>query len=337
MKKDLPWFRHYNSTHNEPRMQALLAEYGFEGYGRFWILYEKIAASPSASLDISSRIIKLTVARDLGLDVEKFEGFIEFLSAFDINLIGFNNCIITSDQIQEDYIQVCNKRQANKDSYQKSEKPIQTSEKPIQTSENIQSRVDQNSSDQSRVVQSSEQQTTTTDFINIDNFIEASKEAGFIIDRKAAGKVLAIENVRPSWFDNQFNFAKYAALRIKDDPRYANKPDQELKRLFLSSLTWEDYQQDFLKWRQEKHDEIERKTEQRRVEKARADKPTVCTNCETVLEHGVEWGSCPACSYRCYFDEKTTTYKFDPPIDFKSMYEQHRKDSNSTRVEEIDF
>ena len=44
MRDDLPYFSHDNNAQDHPKMQALIAEYGFEGYGRFWALHERIAA-----------------------------------------------------------------------------------------------------------------------------------------------------------------------------------------------------------------------------------------------------------------------------------------------------
>ena len=153
MKNNLPWFSHYNSTHNEPEMQALLAEYGFEGYGRFWVLCEKIAASPDVFLDISSRVIKLTVARTLGLSAEDFDGFIGFLSAPDIGLIKLENGIISSDQLQKDYKQVATKRKTERDNYNKNnpttESPIPSTETPFPTAENIHNTIHNNTGDKS--------------------------------------------------------------------------------------------------------------------------------------------------------------------------------------------
>jgi hypothetical protein len=122
-------------------MQALLAEHGFEGYGRYWILCEKIAASPNAILDISSRIIKLTIARTLGLTEENFDIFLRFLNAPDVNLIRFDNNVITVNQLQEDYHRVSKKREGDRDDYHSVNGS--STDLPISTPENIQIRSDQ--------------------------------------------------------------------------------------------------------------------------------------------------------------------------------------------------
>ena len=134
-------------------MQALLAEYGFEGYGRFWVLCEKIAASPNAFLDVSSRVIKLTIARTLGLSAEDFDSFIRFLSEPDIDLIKIDNGIISTDQLQEDFQRVIKKRKKDRDGYTyktpSSELPIPLAETPFPTAENIQSREEKSREDDS--------------------------------------------------------------------------------------------------------------------------------------------------------------------------------------------
>ena len=140
MKYDLPYFSHYSTTHNEPRIQALLAEYGLEGYARYWILCKIIASSPNVKLDIASRIIKLTVARALGLSTENFDSFIEFLNAPDIKLIRLENGSITTDQLQEDYQRVSKKRERDRNNYNSDNDPATVLSIP--SAENIQSRVE---------------------------------------------------------------------------------------------------------------------------------------------------------------------------------------------------
>jgi len=328
MKKDLPWFYHYNSTHNEPRMQALLAEYGFEGYGRFWILLEKIAASPEAILDLSSRVIKLTVMRDLEMNAEHFDSFIEFLSALDINLIRVENNIITSNQIQEYYCQVAKKRITNKTSYQNS-----LTDNQFQTSENTQSRVDQSSSDKS----SSSTETTTT-FLNI------CKSLGYSIGSGTAQEITS--GMDPAWLSGAFTYPEYIAEAILKN--YAEKPPEEKRKLFRTILAKEDRKKDFPDWRRAKEEasaaeekrlrqEAEGRAKQTKLNEARAGKPTTCTNCGEELEYKNERGYCPSCDYRCYFNEKTSEWTISPPVTFEALHESLGKRSNVIQNEEIDF
>ena len=117
MKNNLPFFSHYNSTHNEPRYQALIAEFGMAGYGRYWVLCEKIASSPGALLDLSSRVIRLTIVKALDFSSDEFDSFISFLGADDIGLVRIQGGMVTTDQIQEDYRRVTKKRLKDRDAY----------------------------------------------------------------------------------------------------------------------------------------------------------------------------------------------------------------------------
>ncbi|MDR1306029.1 MAG: DUF4373 domain-containing protein [Treponema sp.] len=175
MKDDLPWFSHDNDARNHPKMKALITQYGAAGYGWFWMLNEVIAESPGAALDISRRVNRLALARELGMTGEKLDEFIAFLSDPDIDLITLSGGILTTDRIRENHDRVAKKRQTDRKNYRKqnsdsgnadsdsgkfrqrkrnsdsgnriplSETPIPTTETPIPTVENIHSRVEKRS------------------------------------------------------------------------------------------------------------------------------------------------------------------------------------------------
>jgi hypothetical protein len=111
MKDNLPFFSHDNNARNHPKMKALIAEFGYEGYGRFWALNERIAESAGAFIDISRKVYKLDLAKELGLDGNGLDKFISFLSDPDIDLINFQNGIITTDRITELFSQTMEKRE----------------------------------------------------------------------------------------------------------------------------------------------------------------------------------------------------------------------------------
>ena len=156
------------------------------------------------------------------------------------------------------------------------------------------------------VVSAKQPQTTTTDFINIQNFLEASKKAGFSLDRKAAERILENEGFR-HWINGRLNFLKYTAQRIKSDPRYADKPDQEPKRLFISALSWEDFQDDYLEWRKETERKNAEEAERRRIEQARENVPKTCPKCGSEIKNK----ACAPCNGILVFDEKTLLYSLD--------------------------
>jgi hypothetical protein len=74
---------------------------GYEGYGRFWVLNERIAESSGAFIDISKKINKLDLAQELGLNGDGLDKFLAFLSDPEIDLINMKDNIITTDRISE--------------------------------------------------------------------------------------------------------------------------------------------------------------------------------------------------------------------------------------------
>jgi len=110
MKDNLPYFSHDNNARRHPKMKALIAEFGFEGYGRFWALNERIAESSNACIDISKKVNKLDLANELGLDGNGLDRFIAFLSDPEIDLINVQNNKITTDRTNEDYSKMVEKR-----------------------------------------------------------------------------------------------------------------------------------------------------------------------------------------------------------------------------------
>jgi hypothetical protein len=103
MKTDLPYFTHDNNASQHPKMKALITEYGFEGYGRFWILNEKIARNEGAYIDISRKLYKLDLANELRVDSEGLDKFLAFLSDPEVDLINIKDGKITTDRINELY------------------------------------------------------------------------------------------------------------------------------------------------------------------------------------------------------------------------------------------
>jgi len=344
MKYDLPYFSHYSTTHNEPKMQALLAEYGYEGYGRYWILCEKIAASPNAILDISSRVIKLTIARTLELSVEDFDDFIEFLNAPDIKLVSLENNIVTTDLLQENYLKVAKKRERNKTDYQKSltDFPIQTSETSIQTSENTQSKVEYSTVDQSKEDKSSSSKeiSTTTLFINL------CKDLGYAISSKKAQETINA-GIEPDWLSEP-SYPERIANKIQEE--YSDKPPEEKQKLFISLLTQADIITGFPEWRKTKEAGIKAQEErqqheaaarekQKELDAARVNRPKNC-KCGEKIEYKTEnMGICPACNFRYLFNETGTWEESDVgAMSLSELFQKHRIKNNRITVrEDIDF
>jgi len=113
MKYDLPYFSHDNNARNHPKMKALITEFGYEGYGRFWALNERIAESGSC-IDISRKVNKLDLAKELGFDGKGLDNFLKFLSDPEIDLINIKENKISTDRITELYINVMEYRETER-------------------------------------------------------------------------------------------------------------------------------------------------------------------------------------------------------------------------------
>jgi hypothetical protein len=111
MKDSLPYFSHDNDARRHPKMKALIAEYGYEGYGRFWALNERIAESSGAYIDISKKVNKLDLANELGMDGEHLDRFLTFLSDPEIDLITIADNKITTDRVAALFSQTMENRE----------------------------------------------------------------------------------------------------------------------------------------------------------------------------------------------------------------------------------
>ena len=114
MKDNLPYFSHDNNARNHPKMKALIAEFGFEGYGRFWVLNERIAESSGACIDISRKVNKLDLANELRLDGKGLDDFLNFLADPEIDLINITDGIITTDRINELFSKAMGNRESER-------------------------------------------------------------------------------------------------------------------------------------------------------------------------------------------------------------------------------
>jgi hypothetical protein len=116
MKDDLPYFSHDNDARNHPKMEALRARFGWQGYGQFWALNEMIAAAPGARLDISRKLNLEATAGKLGMTTDSFHAFLAFLADPEYDLVNLDEAgILTTDRTQEDYKRIEAGRQKRAD------------------------------------------------------------------------------------------------------------------------------------------------------------------------------------------------------------------------------
>lgn len=116
MKDNLEYFTHDADAFDHPKHQALIAVYGFEGYGRFWILNEFIGKAARCMLDISKKRNKATIANKLHMSLSEFDEFIEFLADDEeCGLIKIQDGIVWTERTQEDLERVMHTRKRQAD------------------------------------------------------------------------------------------------------------------------------------------------------------------------------------------------------------------------------
>jgi hypothetical protein len=84
MAKDAYYFSHdYNARH-DPKISALKADYGIEGYGRYWIIIEMLAEQDNYKLKLEGWGIR-AIATECQLTAEKMKEFIlDCISEFEL-------------------------------------------------------------------------------------------------------------------------------------------------------------------------------------------------------------------------------------------------------------
>ena len=134
MKDNIAFFTHYSDALENPKNQALIAEYGFEGYGKFWALNGFIGKASNCKLDISKKRNKAAIANKLQLSIKEFDEFIEFLSDDEeCGLIRIEDGFIWNEQTQEDLDRAMASREAaaNNRRKRKNDDGNQTVEQPL--------------------------------------------------------------------------------------------------------------------------------------------------------------------------------------------------------------
>jgi hypothetical protein len=112
MKDNLPFFSHDNDARNHAKMKALRVRFGWQGYGQFWALNEMIAGSQWAKLDLNRKVVKVSVASELGMTTDALDDFLTYLSdADECGLINYKDGCVTTDRTQEDLVTAMSKRQ----------------------------------------------------------------------------------------------------------------------------------------------------------------------------------------------------------------------------------
>lgn len=113
MKDNIDYFSHDTDAGEHPKIKALLAQFGFEGYGRFWRLNELIGRAPGCKLDLSRKLYFNSVADELRLSPDELKTFVTFLADKDeCGLLQLVDNFLVTERTQEDLERAMGAREA---------------------------------------------------------------------------------------------------------------------------------------------------------------------------------------------------------------------------------
>lgn len=114
MKKNLDFFSHDVDSFDDLKFLALRSVYGWEGEGRFWALNCIIAKESGCSLDLNQKFVRPSCAQKLGMSLEEFNRFIQFLIDECELIFEVTEGVITTKRVQQDYQRVNQEREASR-------------------------------------------------------------------------------------------------------------------------------------------------------------------------------------------------------------------------------
>lgn len=103
MRDGLPWFQHDATLGETAEAEAIIATYGWQGYGRYQRLRELIAGRPGCRLNLSKSLHRAQVARKLDMSPQDLDAFLAFLSDPDrCGAFHYRDCVLSDDHIDAD-------------------------------------------------------------------------------------------------------------------------------------------------------------------------------------------------------------------------------------------
>jgi len=75
--KDAYYFSHDANARHDPKCSALIAAYGMEGYGRYWVIIEMLREEADHRLEISASYVRNALAVQMQCDVDAAHKFVQ--------------------------------------------------------------------------------------------------------------------------------------------------------------------------------------------------------------------------------------------------------------------
>ena len=96
----MQFIEHTGNVHEDPRIEKLIEEKGYEGYGRYWGIIERLLRAEGNVLDLSQGGLVEQLQRILRFETkEELREFLQYLS--EIGLVHFARGFIFSDAIED--------------------------------------------------------------------------------------------------------------------------------------------------------------------------------------------------------------------------------------------
>ena len=215
-------------------------KYGWEGEGKFWALNNRIAQAENCCLNITKKYNKASIATDLGFKIEEFDEYILFL-IIDCELVNETEEGLTTDTIQENFLNVSEKRMRNKIGYQNRQKSgssadlssgdpdesiIQPDDLEIQPDELTQSKVKES---KVKDINNTQNENLLSTCFSFEEFWDKYNKK---IDKKKCEKIYS----RLKELDKQMikdTIVLY--LKANNDPKFRKYP-----QTYLNGRNWED-------------------------------------------------------------------------------------------------
>ncbi len=251
MKENIEYYRHFSGADQHPKFEMLRAKYGWAGDGRFWALNNRIALASNCVLDLSKKYVKASIANALDFTLAEFDEFLIYLLE-ECDLIIETESGITTNEVQENYVKVSEKRMRNKAGYVKkpilknaksSTKLAGTENQPtgmqIQLSENIQTKVKETKAKESKLNKREEVEIILNDLNKRLGYkkgysAKSEKTQSFILARLKEGAsvedfFIVNEKKVNSW-QRDPNMCKY----LRPETLYGNKFEGYLNEIIVS-------------------------------------------------------------------------------------------------------
>ena len=258
MKNNIEYYRHSVVSDQHPKFKMLRNKYGWEGEGKFWALNNRIAQAENCCLNITKKYNKASIATDLGFKIEEFDDYITFLIV-DCELINETEEGLTTDTIQENFLNVSEKRMRNKIGYQNRQKKgmsdglsngdldesgIQFAKADIQLDELTQSKVKESKVKESKVNKKAHHEIVSTVLHDLNTRLNLKKgfscktanNSSKIIARLNEGYkledfILVNEKKCKQWIDDP-EMAQY----LRPETLYSNKFEGYLNQIEVKAL-----------------------------------------------------------------------------------------------------